>query len=881
MMEQEQVIYGSLPFFKRMKAQIKDWYLEKKKNFKFPWVKLVSFLIVIVLLVVVVMIVALNVKEFPTKPAYDRTGFVHVNDFTDSEIVMENDNYKFVMDAKTTHFSLVDKKTGMEWKSNPTTKKVDTLTVYYPKSLGNAVSFGNYDKSISYEGTKNFLFRKSADGLSVEVLYEIGGKIKTDYTDFPLKISKERLDNIYAMTQAEIDRLASIGESTKDLETALDTTKRLYIENKENGFYAADSAKMNSDRILNRLYLVFYTTCGYTNDDLLMDNALNGVEIDRTYPKFEMSLLYTLSSDGLGVKLINDSIVDYETEPLLYVDILPYFGAASVTDTGYSLIPDGSGVIIDFNNNRSYASPYEQRIYGDDLAPFKGINEVEKEKINLAMYGMKVNDNGFVNIVVDGAESLSILANNSTLANPYNQTYYRFYYRESDKYKFASLDNVSDVIQWTNAFNNSNAEFFISQTEGSGTYVDMATRYQEYLAKKNLLIDNDNSNEVVLNLSLLGGYLSEENFIGFKYTKARSLTNASQVEEISRELKELSVNNINIIYEGWSNGGIKSSYMGKIDYNNVIVSKSELKELHSVLTSLGINFYPQTSVARAYTDEGFNENKIAIRNIFGKVSYRQQDDPATLLQDKDSMKQYTLKSSSYDKTLEKILKNYNKLGFKNVYFNDFGNLSYGSYENKEVSFRSKTTTDYINAMNKYKDSIDSVIVSTPFDYALQYIDVALNIPNSGTNYQIVKTSVPFYQLVISGYIDYSGISFNLEDEYSLDYYKMKAIESLSNIAMTWSYNNTVELIESEYNTYYSTYYKNWINKTAQIYKEMNDLGIYSSKLVGHEIVSIDGNVRKSIYGNGCEIVFNYSTAPYNYNGTNINPNEYVVVKEAN
>ena len=880
-MEKEQVVYGSLPFFERIKAQVKDWYLEKKKEFKFPWFKLVSLLIVLVLIATVVLIVALNVKEFPSKPAYDKTGFVHVNDYTESEIVMENSDYKFVMEANTTHFTLIDKATGQEWKSNPTTKKVDTLTVYYPKSLGNAVSFGNYDKSIYYEGTKNYLFRESADGLSVEVLYEIGGKIKTDYTDFPLKISKERLESIYATTQAEIDRLDAAGESTKDLETALDTTKRLYIENKENGFYAADSAKMNSDRILNRLYLVFYTTCGYTSDDLLMDNALNGVEIDRTYPRFEMSLLYTLTNDGLSVKLVNDSIVDYETEPLLYVDILPYFGAASTADTGYTLIPDGSGVIIDYNNNRSYASPYEQRIYGDDLAPFKSINEVKKENINLAMYGAKVNDHGFVNIVSDGAESLSILSNNSTLANPYNQTYYRFYYRENDKHKFASLDNVSDVIQWTNEFNNSNAEFYITTTQGSGTYVDMAKRYQGYLVDKGLLTDNDNTNQVVLNLSLLGGYLSDENFIGFKYTKPRSLTNSSEVEIISRELKDLSVNNINVIYQGWSNGGIKSSYMGDIDYNNVIASKSELKQLQKNLNSLGISFYPQTSVARAYTDEGFNENKMAIRNIFGKVSYRQQDNPATLMQDADTLKLYTLKSSSYEKTLGKILKTYEKLGFKNAYFNDFGNLSYGSYENSDVSFRSQTTTDYINTMEKYANNINSIITSNPFDYALKYTDVALNIPSSGTNYQIVKSSVPFYQLVISGYIDYSGISFNLEDEYSLDYYKMKAIESLSNIAMTWSYKNTVELIESEYNTYYSTYYKNWIDKTAQIYKEMNDLGIYSSKLVGHEIVSIDGNIRKSIYENGCEIVFNYSTSNYNYNGTNIKSNEYAVVKEGN
>lgn len=881
-MEQEQVIYGSLPFFKRIKTQIKDWYINKKENFKFPWAKVISFLAVVLILVIIVLIVALNAKKFPTKAPYDKTGFIDVNDFTSSEILLENSNYSFVMDASNTHFTLKDKSTGVEWKSNPTTKKeIDTLTLYYPKSLGNPVSFGNYAKSIDYEDTKNYYFRLDEANNSLEVLYEIGGKIKLDYTDFPLKISKERFENIVNQTNAEIERLESIGESTRELSQALSTTTSLYVENMENGFYAASSDKMRNDRTLNRLYLVFYTTCGYTTEDLEMDNALNGVENDKTYPKFEVSLKYTLTDDGLSVEVINDSIVDYSTEPLLYIDILPYFGAANKNDSGYTLIPDGSGVIIDFNNERSYASAYEQRVYGADLAPYTGINSVNKERISLAMFGMKVNDNGFINVVEKGAESMSILANSSTNANPYNQSYYRFYYRESDNYKFASIDNISTIIQWTNEYNPSDAKLFITTVDGDGNYSEMAKTYQEYLVENELLFDNDTTDDVVLNLSLLGGYLSNENFLGFKYTKPRSLTTSSEVEQIARELIDLEVAKLNIIYEGWCNDGVKSTYMGKIKFNNAITSKSKLIKLQETLSGLGSDLYLQTTVSRCYTTDGFNEDKYAIRNIFGKITYTQQNDPASLVQDATTLKQYTLKSSSYDKTLSNISSKFEKLGLKNIYLSDFGNLSYGSYENSDVSFRSETTQNYLDAMNNYADSFNSIIVAHPNDYALKYTKIALNVPTSGTNYQIVKTSVPFYQLVLSGYVDYSGISFNLEDAHSLEYYKMKAIESLSNMSMTWSFNNTVELIDTEYNTYYSTYYKNWMDKTVEMYKELQQLGIYSSSLVGHEIVSIDGNIRKSIYANGCEIVFNFTSSSYTYDGIVIQPNQYYVAKEGN
>ena len=131
---------------------------------------------------------------------------------------------------------------------------------------------------------------------------------------------------------------------------------------------------------------------------------------------------------------------------------------------------------------------------------------------------------------------------------------------------------------------------------------------------------------------------------------------------------------------------------------------------------------------------------------------------------------------------------------------------------------------------------------------------------------------------MSGYVDYSGESINMSDEYTFDYYKMKSIETLSNLSMTWTYEKTTDLIETEYNYLYSTYYNNWYDKTITLYEELMNLGIYNSKLVNHEYI-YNTDIVKTIYSNGVEIVLNYSNADYIYNGVTINANNYKVVKE--
>ena len=868
--------YYKLKWYKRPWYKLIDTIKQKIKNYHFHYVRFIIFVVACLIVLSLVLIISKGTIKFPVKAMYDKTGYVDVNEIDKTTIVKENERYIFSMNLKTSHIKITDKVTLQTYSSAPnSTEDVDTLTLYYSGSLGVPVTYGNYKYSINYEGSKHFLIKEEEN--SVNVLYEIGGKVKIDYTDIPQMISEERFNYFIGVVEKKMNE-TNDEELKRKYRLGIRRVQSTYSLNEIYRYYALDNpSSLGEDRI-NDIYDFLYNDAGYTKDDLEKDCLENDIVIDKTYPTFEVAISYILTTDGLDVKVINESIVDYESHPLAYIDVLPYFGSVDENINGYSLIPDGSGIILDYNTNRSYANRYEERIYGRDLAVPKETGGYKTNKINFGVYGMCYFDNeksnGFISIIKDGAAACSVVATintSSTRATTYNTTYYRFYYRETDTYQFTSLSGVRDIQTWTNDYNKVSLELKYVFLSDDATYASMAKSYQKYLVD-NKMITKLNENKLDFNLTLLGGYLKDTYFLGIPYKKVASLTNDQEVLKIAQELKNDQINNLNIIYSGFLNDGIESKYISKIKYNNVIASKKDLKKLNKALNDLNISLYPKYNLATGVTDKNIKSNDM-IRDLYGKVIKEYPISEVTFTADKSLNPSYYVKPDCFTKGTKKVLTSIDKLLIDKIAIGDLGNKTYGSYKNKEIMFRTDMVKSYLSLMEENFNNYN-VMTDVPNDYALKYTSVASNIPFDGTNYQIVQSSVPFYQLVLSGYVNYSGISINLSDEHSFDYYKMKSIETLSDISMTWTYQNTIDLIDTEYNYYYSTYYKNWYEKGIKLYKELDELSLYDKVLVNHQILTLNGEVAISTYSDGSKIIFNYSNSDYSYDGLIIKANSY-------
>jgi hypothetical protein len=163
----------------------------------------------------------------------------------------------------------------------------------------------------------------------------------------------------------------------------------------------------------------------------------------------------------------------------------------------------------------------------------------------------------------------------------------------------------------------------------------------------------------------------------------------------------------------------------------------------------------------------------------------------------------------------------------------------------------------------YVDNGISLSAYAPSLYMLEdgYITNISGVATDGTKYNVVDASIPFYQLVLSGKVNYSSKAINLEDVYSLDYHKLKAIETGSSLNFTLSHDKTDKLIKTDFNYYYNTYYGYFSEKIKDLYNELNQIGYASANLIDHEILAND--IVKVTYSNGVSITLNYSHQEYN------------------
>ena len=143
------------------------------------------------------------------------------------------------------------------------------------------------------------------------------------------------------------------------------------------------------------------------DDEEGLEEEGDGEEEESDDPWFRIPLEYKLLKDRLVVS-VNPSEITYNDNGyyLVDVDVLPYFGAAGTEDNGYIFVPDGSGALIDLNNQKTNVTAYTANVFGDDLTK-NFMNDKLSEadaslSVKLPVFGLKKDDSAFLAVITDG-----------------------------------------------------------------------------------------------------------------------------------------------------------------------------------------------------------------------------------------------------------------------------------------------------------------------------------------------------------------------------------------------------------------------------------------------------------------------------------------------
>ena len=152
-----------------------------------------------------------------------------------------------------------------------------------------------------------------------------------------------------------------------------------------------------------------------------------------------------------------------------------------------------------------------------------------------------------------------------------------------------------------------------------------------------------------------------------------------------------------------------------------------------------------------------------------------------------------------------------------------------------------------------------------------------NMDLQGSEYTILDYSVPFYQLAIHGYVNYTGSALNIcgneEDEllYSAEYGAGLYFALMRETAFA--------LQKTLYTEYYGCDYAEWHDRMMEIYTRYNaELGhTFNQEMTGHEYV--DSNVSCTTYEDGTRVYVNFSYADVvTPEGVEVPARDYKVVR---
>lgn len=646
----------------------------------------------------------------------------------------------------------------------------------------------------------------------------------------------------------------------------------------EMSFYILSGA---SERDKTELEGYIKTYCPeYTFETLEEDHAMTMYEgQDEASALFRLSLEYTLDDDGtLDVRLPANGIrFDESNFQLTSISILPYMGAGSSDYTGYTMIPDGSGALVRFEDVQNTSVILTGKLYDQDYA-YQQIEGAHREVMRLPVWGVvetginydkfRTDDGtepelpasaphptGYFAIIEEGDALATITAEHGGAVHKYNNVYTSFSPRPKDTYNLAEALSVGQNATYTVVSDRKYiGSYRIKYTMLTGaevakekglkdyydaTYVGMAEVYRDYLIRKGEIERFDSvDNDLPLYIESFGCINDIERVLSMPVEVLKPITTFDDLKNMYAKLSEAGVTNINFKLTGFANGGLDETAPTKVKFEKVVGGNSGYTDFVQFAEANNVGVFPDFDfayVGKFEFGDGISKKEYLVKTMDGRYTTKRVYD--STLQSYEKSRMFAISPSVYSTIFESFNKSIQKLSPSGISVATLGTDLNSDFDEKEPYNREDTREFTEDLLTKIDENFSEVMIDGGNKYAIPYADHMINVPLDSSRYINASNSIPFMGMVFHGSKSFAGTAINMAGDTS--YELLKAIENGSSLYFTLSYQNTSLLKESEeFNKYYSVAFDIWFDEVVDIYTELNDaIGDLQDKLiVDHEFL---------------------------------------------
>jgi len=644
---------------------------------------------------------------------------------------------------------------------------------------------------------------------------------------------------------------------------------------------------------LRRMYRVFFEYGTYTLEELEYDTMYWAYENPFEPPTLvSLVIEYTLDNGDLLVVVPRDGWGFVETQPFRRIILHPYLMAGSVYDEGSILLPDGG--VIQFNNGSR--EMINIPMFGIDPQQQNFSYSEPFDQATLPIFGMIRNNHAILAIIEEGAPVATLHACTSDrVEGEFNRAFVSFdMIFQQGVHMRGGGAGMARSFSFDDVYNMDIRMRYVFLTGEDATHLGMARAYQNFLLERGLLATNPIPYDLPMHVEFIATTILRTVRFGIPRTIHEPMTSTADAERILRTMRDdMGIPNVIAQYTHWnSSGGMASGRMDNTGVLRSIGGNRGMRSLLEAVDELGFELFPSArtiSFVEPTTAFGrfgrINESMMArsINHQFVWLGWFQIHTRGW------SGAAPALSPHYWNSYNQRIVDNFQSLGFRNISSTDMGRYLFGHNSTRgrhDVVSRVDAVDFATETFATLSDNM-GLMLNNPNAYAFAYANVITSLPFGLGNRRIVDFYIPLVQMVLENHIPFSMPAFNIDpmDWRGFDEYLLRAVESRSAPKLILTQEHEGMFVQTLYfywflnHMFFQTQFSRWENRLGEYYARLNEFHhiVRNAYMTAHRVYN-GGNHVIVEYSNGVTVYINYGRAPWEVDGLVIDVLDFRVVQ---
>lgn len=829
-------------------------------------------------------------KDFgPERPFETLTGSVTL---VDGKVrAAQTDYLALYISEVDTNIAVVDFRNGHVWYSSPPGTAYDQRANPFERgTMRSHVGFRFFDEARLRES--RWLFPDSKDyGQFEKVSIPNGVRIKYVIGSLDLGI-----DAIPFFIEEEFFNERVLGQVDNIMDNLM-LQSNWHLSAEIPGFMQLTSGIRNSVIHTNNM-LDFFKRIGWTYYETVAANELAGVVSEVSFSYFRMTIEFILDENRL---IANFPLSEFTTESPVQpfnLDFMKFFGAGGTDAEGFMLVPSGAGGIIMFNNGKITEDPFMRAVYGmDSLTNI--IRPQVVQPVRLPVFGIQNNGAAFLAHIYSGSALATVNADVAGRKNSYNHAWFSFILRASDALPMQGIPGaITDMMVVQNEIYQGDItivyhflaaeESPVLQVGGSVENIpgigEMARAYRAFLTEGSSVLPTsggvltplDGPGDRSFYMDIVGAIDIQRHFMGTPYITTEVMTTLEDAGRFVDMLNAGGVDTVQMQLHGWFNRGINHDVAKNVRQINAVGSRQEMLDLNRRLQANGGGLHPAVSFQFTnYYSRNFNrvfESAKDLAGYIGFVSRHTMRDSLTTRFSHHRNDWYILvHPGALPFHIDSFLPAFERrTQMDSLALTDLGDILTESLFRRDAVDRESARLIVEEQMGRLYAQIPNLVVFGGNDYSLRFASHVVDAPTQADLQYIIDYEVPFFSMIVHGYIEFAARPANMREDYSTRRVLLNSMATGASPRYTFTAVPTRHAQFSPHERMYSTYYVNWMDAAIEHYNIFNEVfaDLRAERIMDFDVLAgsylyVGGRqVTVTEFSDGTRIYVNNTTKPF-------------------